>query len=246
MTESVRSFQVPETPLTRAWPPSFPFRAHLAGHARHFRGEARELVDHRVHGRADPAELAADGLAVDLELDPLRQVAVGDCVDHARNLDRRPREVVDQLVDGTDLLRPRARRALHVCPLVDAPLTTHDPADPNQLARHLLVPLDERVECGRDLCHRAFGAQPHAEIAVPRGLERGEQPFELGLGQRRRSVPGTRPRCGLSVGLRALAGGRHWGHRELLCLQRGTARSSSRSSARSMPIRGRCLTACLT
>ena len=89
--ESVRSFQVPETPFTRAWPPSLPSVPTSRATRVTSSAKRRELVDHRVHGRADPAELARDRLAVDLELDPLRQVAVGDRVDHARDLDRRPR-----------------------------------------------------------------------------------------------------------------------------------------------------------
>ena len=39
LTESVRSFHVPATPFTSAWPPSLPFRADLARHARDFRRE---------------------------------------------------------------------------------------------------------------------------------------------------------------------------------------------------------------
>src|ERR1700691_5628023 len=41
LTLSVRSFQVPAQPA---------FGAHLAGHARHFRGERRKLIHHRVDG----------------------------------------------------------------------------------------------------------------------------------------------------------------------------------------------------
>jgi len=39
LTLSVRSFQVPPTPGTWAWPPSLPSVPYLARHARHFRGE---------------------------------------------------------------------------------------------------------------------------------------------------------------------------------------------------------------
>ena len=41
-TLSVRSFQVPATPCTSAWPPSLPFGAHLARHPRHFRRRTSE------------------------------------------------------------------------------------------------------------------------------------------------------------------------------------------------------------
>ena len=47
--------------------------ADLARHARHFRGEAVELVDHRVDG-----VLQLEDLAAHVDGDLLRQVAVGD------------------------------------------------------------------------------------------------------------------------------------------------------------------------
>ena len=50
-------------------------------------------------------------LPVDRQRDLLRQVALGDGVDHARDLGRRADEVVDEAVEGVERLRPRARRA---------------------------------------------------------------------------------------------------------------------------------------
>ena len=49
-TLSVRSFQVPATPLHVGLAAQLAFGAHFAGHAGHFRGERAELVDHRVDG----------------------------------------------------------------------------------------------------------------------------------------------------------------------------------------------------
>ena len=37
-TESVKSFHVPATPRTSAWPPSFPFSTYLTGHTCDFGG----------------------------------------------------------------------------------------------------------------------------------------------------------------------------------------------------------------
>src|ERR671923_263656 len=111
-TESVRSFHVPATPGTSAWPPRAPsvptsratrvtseakerswstivltvffssrispltstatFGAHLPRHAGHFRGEAGELIDHRVDDVFDLEDFAAD-----VHGDLLRQVAGG-------------------------------------------------------------------------------------------------------------------------------------------------------------------------
>src|SRR2546423_964370 len=47
-TLSVRSFQVPATPITLA--AEFSFGADFAGHARYFRRKRVELVHHRVDG----------------------------------------------------------------------------------------------------------------------------------------------------------------------------------------------------
>ena len=73
LTLSVRSFQVPATPGTFAWPPSLPFGADLARHARHLAGEAVELIDHRVQRFLQLQDLAAH-----VDGDLARQVAVGD------------------------------------------------------------------------------------------------------------------------------------------------------------------------
>ena len=225
LTESVRSFQVPETPFTRAWPPSLPSVPTSRATRVTSSAKVESWSTIAVHGRADAAELAAHRLAVDLELDPLRQVAVGDRVDHARDLDRRPREVVDQLVDRADLLRPRARRPRGVGALVDAAFATDDLADPRELLRHPLIALDERVERRRHLGQRALGAQPHGEVAVSRGLERRDELVELSVGQLRRSVPGTRARGGLPRGLGALARRSALGAQGAPLSQRGSARS---------------------
>ena len=62
--------------------------ADLASHARHFRGERAELVDHRIDDLADAQEFAAKRPAVDLDRHGLREVALGDRADHARRLRR--------------------------------------------------------------------------------------------------------------------------------------------------------------
>ena len=57
-TLSVRSFQVPATPLHLGLAAELAFRADFAGHARHFRGERVELVHHRVDGVLQLEDLA--------------------------------------------------------------------------------------------------------------------------------------------------------------------------------------------
>ena len=106
-TLSVRSFHVPATPLTSAWPPSLPFGADLAGDAGHLRGERAELVDHRVDG-----VLELEDLALDVDRDLLRQVAVGDGRRHGGDVAHLGGEVAGHEVDAVGQVLPGARDAL--------------------------------------------------------------------------------------------------------------------------------------
>ena len=58
-TESVRSFQVPETPGTCGLAAELALGADLAGDAGDLVGERRQLVDHRVDGVLELEDLAA-------------------------------------------------------------------------------------------------------------------------------------------------------------------------------------------
>ena len=60
LTVSVRSFQVPATPLHLGLAAQLAFGAHLAGHAGHFGGERAELVHHGVDGVLQLQDLALD------------------------------------------------------------------------------------------------------------------------------------------------------------------------------------------
>ena len=73
LTLSVRSFQVPGDALDLGLAAELALGADLAGDAGDLRGEAVELVDHRVDGVLQLEDLAADG-----DGDLLREVAVGD------------------------------------------------------------------------------------------------------------------------------------------------------------------------
>jgi hypothetical protein len=177
--------------------------------ARDLVGEARELVDHRVHGLADPLELALDRLALDLERHLLRQVALGHGVDHARNLRRGPDEVVDQRVDRLDRLLPGAAHRPERRALGHAALAADHAADPLELARHAHVLVDQLVEGAVQLGDHAAaaGREALAEVAVARGDQRVEERLEqarvdmavavggrLGRGALRRPGRGT-ARC---------------------------------------------------
>jgi hypothetical protein len=72
-TESVKSFHVPDTPCTSAWPPSRPSVPTSRATRVTFRGEGRELVHHRVDG-----VLELEDLAFHVHRDLAREVALRD------------------------------------------------------------------------------------------------------------------------------------------------------------------------
>ena len=84
LTLSVRSFHVPATPGTCAWPPSRPSVPTSRATRVTSRGEGVELIDHRVDGLLELEDLAAD-----VDGDLLGQIAIGDCGRHLGDLSRK-------------------------------------------------------------------------------------------------------------------------------------------------------------
>ena len=96
LTLSVRSFHVPATPLHVGLPAELAFGADFAGDAGHFGGERAELVDHRVDG-----VLQLEDLALHVDGDLLRQVAVGDGRGHVGDVAHLAGEVAGHEVDAS-------------------------------------------------------------------------------------------------------------------------------------------------
>ena len=197
LTLSVRSFQVPATPLTRAWPPSLP--SVPTSRATRVTSEAKEASwpDHGVDDLADAQELAAQRAAVDLDHHRLREVALGDRADDARHLGGRLHHVLDQVVDRADARFPAAGGVADMAALADAAVLADDAAQPLELARQLVVELDDLVEGLGDL-----GIQPvivvgeaDRKIAAPEGAERRQDlatiELVLGLFPRRLDIHAT-------------------------------------------------------
>ena len=122
------------------------FRSDLARDAGHLGGEGAELADHGVDDLADAQELAAQRAAVDLELHGLRQVALGDGADDARDLRRRLDEVADHRVHRIDALGPAAGRGRELAALADLTFLADHPRDAVELAVEPLVQLGDVVE----------------------------------------------------------------------------------------------------
>src|SRR5207248_584955 len=86
-----------------------PLGADLAGDAGHLRGEAGELVDHRVDG-----VLQLQNLTLHVHGDLLRQLAAGDDRRHLRDVPYLPRLVARHQVDVVGEALPRPGRAADV------------------------------------------------------------------------------------------------------------------------------------
>ena len=85
------------------------FGADLARHARHFRRERAELVHHRVDG-----VLQLEDLALHVDGDLLREVAVGDGRRHVGDVAHLARQVAGHRVHVVGQVLPRAGDALHL------------------------------------------------------------------------------------------------------------------------------------
>ena len=141
LTLSVRSFHVPETPLTSACPPSFPFGADLLRDARDLRGERAERVDHRVDRVLELVDLAA---RVDRDL--LRQVAVGDGGRDLGDVADLGGEVGGEAVDVVGEVLPRAGDALDVGLSAELSLGTDFLRDARDLGRERRELIDHDVD----------------------------------------------------------------------------------------------------
>ena len=84
--------------------------AHFAGHARHFRGEHAQLLNHRVDDVGRAQELAFQRAPVHVQPHGLGQVALRHGGDRARHFGGRPQQILHQRVDRDFHLAPGASR----------------------------------------------------------------------------------------------------------------------------------------
>src|SRR6266403_867215 len=80
LTLSVRSFQVPATPGTTAWPPSLP-SVPTSRATRVTSGKTVELIDHRING-----VLQCQNLALHVDSDLAREISLSDSGRHLRDV----------------------------------------------------------------------------------------------------------------------------------------------------------------
>ncbi len=171
LTLSVRSFQVPETPRTSAWPPSLPSRADLARHAGDLRGEGAQLVHHRVDGVLEFQELAFD-----VRGDLLGQIAVGDGGGDLGDVAHLAGEVAGHQVHVVGEVLPGARDASHIRLAAELALGA-------DLAGHAGDLRGEGTQLVHHRVDRAGGAQKFALQGVAVEVE-GHRLRKVALGHR--------------------------------------------------------------
>src|SRR5262249_13466128 len=151
--------------------------AYLARHARHFRGEHIELLDHRVDDGCRLQELAPERAPIDVKPHRLEEVALRDRDDRASDFRRGPEQVVDQRIDRILHLAPGTAGDTKAHGLAVSPFATDDLADALQLLRHALIGGDDLIEGVGDLADDPdpVAGQANREIADAHGLQRLQQ-----------------------------------------------------------------------
>src|SRR6202035_746885 len=121
--------------------PEFPFSAHLARHARHFRGKRAQLIDHRVNGL-----LQLQNLAAYIDGDLAGQVAVRNRDRHLGDVAHLAGEVAGHRVHVVGQILPGAGDTGHSGLTAEFALGTHFARHARDLGREGAHLLDHRVD----------------------------------------------------------------------------------------------------
>ena len=166
LTLSVRSFQVPATPFTTAWPPSLPSvptsRATRVTSDENVPSCATIVFTTLAVRRNSPvsgrSSISSDIVCV--------EVALGDRADDARDFGGGLHEVGDQRVDRFDRGAPRAFRGRQLRALLDVAGLADDGAQALELFDEPLVALDGGVERVADFSGQARAIVGHADREI--------------------------------------------------------------------------------
>ncbi len=141
LTDSVRSFQVPATPCTSAWPPSLPSvptsRATRVTSAANERSWSTIVLI---------VVLQLEDLALDVDGDLLRQVAGRDGLRHVGDVAHLRGQVAGHRVDGVGQVLPGAGDALHLGLPAELALGADLARDARHLGRERRQLVDHRVD----------------------------------------------------------------------------------------------------
>ena len=117
------------------------FGADFAGHARHFRRERAELIDHRVDG-----VLQLENFALHVDRDLLRQVAVGHGRRHVGDVAHLAGQVAGHEVHAVGQVLPRAGDALHLGLAAELAFGAHFAGHARHFGRERAELIDHRVD----------------------------------------------------------------------------------------------------
>ena len=147
------------------------FRADLARDARHLRGKAVELIDHRVDGLFELQDFAAD-----VHGDLLRQVAAGDGGRHFGDVAHLVGQVGRHRVDVVGEILPRAGDARHLRLAAELAFGAHLAGD----ARHLAGKAVELIDHGVDGVLQLENLALHVDRDLAREVAAGHGRRHLG------------------------------------------------------------------
>ena len=183
LTLSVRSFHTPVTPPTCAWPPSLP--SVPTSRATRVTSEVNTLscLIMVLTISAERRNSPFSGRPSTSSCTVCRQVALRHRGDGARHFRGRPKQIVDQRIDGCFHLAPGAVGQAEAHALAGAAFAADDLADAFELPRHALVGAGDFVEGVGDLADEtdAVAGHAHGEVADPHGLQ-GVQKFRQAAG----------------------------------------------------------------
>ena len=177
LTLSVRSFQVPATPLTSAWPPSLP--SVPTSRATRVTSEANELSWSTI---VLIGVLELEDLALDVDGDLLRQVAVGDGRGHLGDVAHLAGEVAGHEVDAVGEVLPGAGDALDVGLAAQLAFGADLAGDAGHLGGERAELVDHRVDGVLELEDLALDVDGDllGEVAVGDGRRHGGDVADLG------------------------------------------------------------------
>ena len=134
--------------------------SHFARHARYFRGEDAQLLNHGVDDVGGAQELAFERAAIHVEPHGLGQVSLGHAGDGARHFRRGAQQVFYQGVDRNFHLAPGASRFVEAGALPRAAFLADHLPDALEFLGHVLVGGDDLVEGVGDFSGQAEPIRP--------------------------------------------------------------------------------------
>src|ERR1700681_576683 len=147
------------------------FGADFARDARDFARERVELVDHRVDG-----DLEVGDLALHVDGDLLRKIALGDSGRDLGDVAHLARQVARHRIDGVRQVFPRAGDAFHDRLTAQPSVRTHLARDARDFARERVELVDHRVDGAFELEHLAA----HVDGDLLRKIALGDGCRDLG------------------------------------------------------------------